>query len=38
VLYSPVKSLVPMIFPIILDKKKELEEENAEEDASIEEL
>ncbi|MBA6151740.1 CvpA family protein [Gelidibacter maritimus] len=25
-LYSPVKSLVPMIFPLILEKKKELEE------------
>ena len=25
-LYSPVKSLVPMIFPLILEKKKELED------------
>ncbi|MGC1632266.1 MAG: CvpA family protein, partial [Gelidibacter sp.] len=24
-LYSPVKALVPMIFPLILEKKKELE-------------
>ena len=33
-LYSPVKSLVPMIFPIILEKKKALEE--TLEDGSIE--
>ena len=33
-LYNPVKSLMPMIFPIILEKKKELED--ALEDASIE--
>lgn len=26
-LYTPVKSLVPMMFPIILEKKKELEED-----------
>jgi hypothetical protein len=26
VLYKPVKSLVPMIFPSILDKKKTLKE------------
>ena len=31
VLYTPVKSLVPMIFPIILEKKKELEESSEEE-------
>ncbi len=28
VLYTPVKSLVPIIFPIILEKKKELESAN----------
>lgn len=31
VLYNPVKSLVPMIFPAILEKKKELEESSEEE-------
>ncbi|MEZ4801346.1 MAG: CvpA family protein [Gelidibacter sp.] len=31
VLYNPVKSLVPMIFPAILEKKKELEESSKEE-------
>lgn len=31
ILYSPVKSLVPIIFPAILDKKKELEETSDEE-------
>lgn len=35
VLYAPVKSLVPTIFPIILDKKKELEE-TTEEDQTLE--
>ncbi|MGJ8591672.1 MAG: CvpA family protein [Aquaticitalea sp.] len=30
-LYSPVKSLVPLIFPIILEKKKELESDSEEE-------
>ena len=30
VLYSPVKSLVPMIFPVILEKKKELEKSSEE--------
>ncbi len=30
VLYTPVKSLVPLIFPIILEKKKELEESSDE--------
>ena len=38
-LYSPVKSLVPLIFPIILEKKKDLEEvlqdESAEKETSI---
>lgn len=36
-LYTPVKSLVPMIFPIILEKKKELEE-TREEDARDSEI
>ena len=27
-LYNPVKSLVPMIFPVILEKKKELEKDS----------
>ncbi|MCK7589317.1 CvpA family protein [Subsaxibacter sp. CAU 1640] len=31
VLYNPVKSLVPLIFPAILEKKKELEESSEEE-------
>jgi membrane protein required for colicin V production len=30
ILYEPVKSLVPMIFPVILEKKKELEREKEE--------
>ena len=30
VLYKPVKSLVPMIFPVILEKKNELEREKEE--------
>ena len=34
VLYSPVKGLVPMLFPIILEKKKELEKPQ-EEDSTI---
>lgn len=34
VLYNPVKSLVPMIFPAILEKKKELE--SSSEDEQIE--
>ena len=33
-LYSPVKGLVPLIFPLILEKKKELEE-NLQEDDTI---
>lgn len=31
VLYAPVKSLIPKIFPIILEKKKELEKSSDEE-------
>jgi membrane protein required for colicin V production len=31
VLYVPVKSLIPMIFPIILEKKKELEKSSEDE-------
>ncbi len=31
VLYAPVKSLIPMIFPIILEKKKELEKSSEDE-------
>lgn len=31
VLYAPVKSIVPLIFPIILEKKKEIEETLEEE-------
>lgn len=34
-LYAPVKSLVPMIFPIILEKKKELEEASNEDAAEL---
>lgn len=37
VLYKPVKSLVPIIFPIILEKKKELEEEVEENEEILEE-
>lgn len=29
VLYNPVKSLAPMIFPVILEKKKELEQKDS---------
>ena len=35
-LYSPVKSLVPKIFPIILEKKKELEDASKEEPVETE--
>ncbi|MEO9077565.1 MAG: CvpA family protein [Gelidibacter sp.] len=35
-LYSPVKSLVPLIFPIILEKKKELEDTLEEESIETE--
>lgn len=36
VLYNPVKSLVPMIFPVILEKKKELEKKDELNSESIE--
>lgn len=35
-LYSPVKSLVPIIFPLILEKKKELEDNLQQESAETE--
>ncbi|MCK0123382.1 CvpA family protein [Gelidibacter sp. F2691] len=35
-LYAPIKSLVPAIFPVILEKKKELEEHLEEDDALTE--
>lgn len=38
VLYNPVKSLVPMIFPAILEKKKELEDDYKDEHTSVEEI
>ncbi len=38
VLYTPVKSLVPRIFPIILEKKKELEDSTEEETPETEPL
>ena len=37
-LYSPLKGLVPMIFPLILEKKKELEEPLQEDDTNSLEL
>lgn len=35
-LYQPIKGLVPMIFPIILEKKKELEDASEEESSETE--
>ncbi|WP_299394574.1 CvpA family protein [uncultured Gelidibacter sp.] len=34
-LYAPVKSIVPTIFPVILEKKKELEEESETEETLV---